>query len=503
MSRRLLLAAGGSGSVVVPEDPDDGTPERTDDGFPVTDDPILAMLRPAGVRITGARTVALGETLGGAQADLYAEMDAVVETPYGKQTPDHSGILYLNPAEEFYRGGFGTSRWQSIVGLGDTPDDVTIFHDTISNDGVMHPYSPIYVENLTFKAAHNYDLDQSPKYCVHIGGTGRSTFAKVIFDSTEARTSTTDSTWSGGATVGMDGSPGTVLIFYKCEFYPKDSGPGDVGMNLHGGPLGSPPSKVFFIDCIAPNGVQYSYGAGADNPANANDEMYVIGGQIGGNIVASANVDVYTDLDNPVTGATSVTRGFTDWPKPVEKGLSQFWLDYFYPSGLFTLGTTELRATVTDTAPMTPVAGRTYYCPIPVEKTYWFNRWGIHVRSGAGAAFGWRISPDQEVYYGAAQFANAPHDDLRTAIAADGTLTPGKMLAGYYDRSYIAFPATPLGGNRMWFAFKVPDSTGVTVDGSAELPGLHDCYYSDDDGTTLVKATAGTPFPLAHAAQVR
>lgn len=39
------------------------------------------------------------------------------------------------------------------------------------------------------------------------------------------------------------------------------------------------------------------------------------------------------------------------------------------------------------------------------------------------------------------------------------------------------------------------------VDGSSQLVALHDCYYSDDGGTTLTKATAG-PFPLAHVAQV-
>lgn len=32
---------------------------------------------------------------------------------------------------------------------------------------------------------------------------------------------------------------------------------------------------------------------------------------------------------------------------------------------------------------------------------------------------------------------------------------------------------------------------------SASLPGLTDCYWSDD-GTTWTKATAGTPFPIAH-----
>jgi hypothetical protein len=53
----------------------------------------------------------------------------------------------------------------------------------------------------------------------------------------------------------------------------------------------------------------------------------------------------------------------------------------------------------------------------------------------------------------------------------------------------------------MWVGVKFTDSA-CTVEGSASLPGLHDCYYSDNDGATMVKATAGTPFPIAHVAQV-
>lgn len=503
MSRRLLIAPGGTAAApITPTDPDDGLPDPGGDGFPTTTDPIVTLLRPTGVRVTGTATGTPGVPVGNTQGAMYATMEAASLTPYGKEGPDDSGILYLPPG--VYRGGFGTGHWQSIVGLGDTPDDVVIFHDNITADGVIHPYAPLYVENLTIKASHDYELDQSPKYCVHIGGSARTTFVNVIFDSTEADTSTTDSTWGGGATVGMDGSPGVNLIFYRCEFYPKGS---TVGMNLHGGPLGTPPSRVSFIDCIAPNGVQYSYGAGADNNANPDDELYVIGGTIGGQIVASDNVHVYTNLTNQVYGAGStnptVTRNHTDWPTPTSKGLVDFWLNYYYPSGLEATGTTEIKATVTDTAPMTPVAGRTYYCPIPITETRWFNRFGIHGRSGSGAAFGWKASPDKEIYYGSAQFANEPHEDLRAPLTTTGALPAGRMLEQYYDRSWVAFPATSYGGNRMWFAFKMPNTTGVTIDGSAQLPGLHDCYYSDDNGTTLVKATAGTPFPLAHAAQVR
>ena len=83
-----------------------------------------------------------------------------------------------------------------------------------------------------------------------------------------------------------------------------------------------------------------------------------------------------------------------------------------------------------------------------------------------------------------------------------GSLPAGQMLAGYFY-SWMPYPTVNLGGDRPWFQFKIPDTTAVTIDGSVDPPGLHDCYYRDDNGSRLVKATARTPFPLAHAAQVR
>lgn len=499
MSRRLLMAAGSGGSVVVPTDPPDGGGGGPGpDGFPTTSDPILLALRPTGLRTLSTKTAVPGSVLGTNLVAVADEIDAATESPYGIQGADHSGILFLPPGE--YQGGTGLGRWLAVVGTTGDPADVVIHSDTTAADGVTHPYVPVYLEGVTLKGSWNPTLDQSPKYASHIAGSGRTTYANVIFDVTEAHiSSAADSTWGCAGTVGMDGSPGTRLTFYGCEFYDV-TGEGRLGMNLHGGYASDYPSKIMFIDCTAPKGVGYSAGITGTYP----DEVYVIGGDIGGEIAVGGSVNVYTDLPNNVTGAASTTRDHTAWPLPEtgDHGLVDIWADYYFPSSLAVSGTTEARATVTDTAPMTPVAGRTYYCPVPVPSAMHFNRYGIHVRTGAGASWGWAARPDTPEFYDSPIPANAVPTELRTTLGTDQTLPNGKVMQAYYY-SWIAYPAAAFGGNRMWVAFKIANTTGVTIDGSSMLPGLHDCYYSDNNGATITKATAGTPFPLAHAAQVR
>lgn len=490
MSRRLLLATGGTGAVVTPTDPGDTDPPPSGTGWPTTTDPILLALRPTGARNLSTKTAAPGTTLGANLVAVADEIDAATESPYGLQGADHSGVLFLPPGE--YQGGTGMGRWLAVVGTSGNPEDVIIHSDTQDADGVIHPYTPVYLEGVTLRAG-KVGNGEAPKYCAHIAGSPRTTFANVIFDATGS------DTVGNAGTVGMDGSPGTRLTFYGCEFYDV-AGQGRLGMNLHGGYASDYPSKIMFINCTAPKGIGYAAGITGPQP----DEVYVIGGTIGGEIAAGPDAAVYTNLANNVTGGGPVTRNHTTWPLPEsgDHGLVDIWADYYYPSSLTTIGTTEARATVSDTAPMTPVAGRTYYCPVPVPSAMHFNRYGIQVRSGAGASWGWAARPDTPEFYGSPIPANVVPAELRTTLGTDQTLPNGKVMQAYYY-SWIAYPAGSFGGNRMWVAFKIANTTGVTIDGSAMLPGLHDCYYSDDNGTTLTKATAGTPFPLAHAAQVR
>lgn len=487
MTRRLLLAAGG-GASTPPADPGDGGGVE----FPATTDPTLLALRPTGMRNLAAVTATPGADMSTLIDTITDAQEAQFETPYGAFGPDHSGVLLLPPGE--YVGGFGTGQWLAVVGTTGNPEDVVIHSDTIQADGVMHPFSPVYIEGVTLKGSWNPSLDQSPKYAAHIAGSQRTTFANVIFDVSEAHiSSAVDSTWGCAGTVGMDGAPGISLTFYRCTFLDV-TGEGRLGMNLHGGPAGDTPAVVAFIDCTIPKGIGYN---GPGGPVD--DKVYVIGGTVGGSFQVGGGVHVYTDHDNTVTGAAGTTRGVTTWPTPTSRGLSALWLDYYYPSSLATLGTTVVRASVADAAPMTPVAGRTYYCPVPVASAVHLNRWGLYVRSGAGKAWGWLPQPDPGIYFG----SPFPRDEPEvSAFPINVTLTAGEMLNPYFY-SWVLYPATSAGGNRAWFHFKIPDTTGVTIDGSAMLPGLHDCYYSDDNGVTLVKATAGTPFPLAHAAQAR
>ena len=85
------------------------------------------------------------------------------------------------------------------------------------------------------------------------------------------------------------------------------------------------------------------------------------------------------------------------------------------------------------------------------------------------------------------------------------TPAAGQVLSAFYCQWAVYPGATSVSGtaqpgNRMWVAVKFTDAA-VTVQGSSQLVSLHDCYYSDDNGTTLTKATTGS-FPLAHVAQV-
>lgn len=487
----LLAASGASGGGSTPTDPPDIPVPLY--GWPETTDETLMALRPLGTRVLATRTATPGDYLGDHVEALKDEVEFKAETPYGALGPEHFAVLFL-PAGE-YEGGFGSDGWLSIVGMTGNPEDVVIFSDTIRADGVFHPFGATYVEGVTFKAGYNATLQQNPKYPAHIGASPMCTFANVILDATETNTGPPgDSSWGGGGPIGLDGASGMEVVFYRTAFLDCVLLPDRVGSRIHAGPPGPLPANVSFIECTVPKGFSY---AGQAHETGARDNVYVVDGDIG-RLIEGPDCHVYTNLDNTIPDtALSVTRNHTDWPKPTQRGLVQKWNDYYYPSSLEVRTTVTMQADVDDVAPMTPVAGRIYYCPIPVTSAVHLSRWGIHVRTGAGKSWGWRIAPDP----GSGTSAKPADMPNLPAPTVDQTLANGRMFAGYFT-SHIIYPANGLGGNRAWFAFKIPDTTGVTVDGSAELPGLHSCYYSDDNGSTKVKATAGTPFPLAHAAQI-
>lgn len=483
MSRRLL-ASGGSAVIDPPDDPDDpDNPGGGTSGWPTTTDPNILALRPTGRTIAATVTGTPGDSLADLLEEAGTEANAnhPTGTPYGPNSPERTLTILLPPGT--YQGGFTGGDWINIVGTTGNPEDVIITSNTGDADGTYHPTGVCYAEGVTFKAVHG---SVSPKYCAHIGGSSATTFARCIFDATTADTGT------NAGTVGMDGRPGTHLTFYQGEFYDVTGVNRNHGMNLHSGGLGPEVSKISFVDCTAPDGVGYDGAAG--------DEVYVIGGTIGGSIHVNSGTDVLTDLDNPVVGgATDITRNHTTWPKPDlgDKGFVDRWLDYYYPDVTRQTGTIKTTATVTDRAPMSLVANRIYYCPVPLTSTMLVNRYGLWTRSGSGKVLNHQCEGDRGLSPGQ-PFPNNYPADLTGVFNVNGTLPAGEWFTPP-DVPRIRYH----GEGRVWVTFKMPDVTGVTVDGSAELPGLHDCYYSDDNGTAKVKATAGTPFPIAHAAQVR
>lgn len=504
MSLNLLMVSGSGG---IPDPPGEGSNPDPQwlDGWPDTDDAILRSLRPTGLEPVVVVTGAPGDSVGDLLTPMATEISENLFTPYGAEGPRDHGVLFLPPGT--YVGGFGTGNWLSIVGTTGNPEDVIIFSDTEDADGVVHPFGPLHMEGVTLKAGFSESLQKSPKYCAHISGGFRTTFANVIFDASDARTGA----FGSAGTVGCDGNVGSIVTFYKCSFIRPDdlAGTENSAMNVHGGPAGVLPMSVAFIDCDMPNGGGFGGGGTIDG---GHDKLYVIGSNVGTpGIGTSETTDVWTDSDatvfNPASGGTvgTVTRNWTEWPTPApqsDAGLVPIWDSYFSPQILDTLDTTVERAVVTDAAPMTPVTGRTYYAPVPIRKGMWLNRYGLQVHAGAGAPVTLTPEPDPGIYYGAIERKNEP-EFLDLGDASVRPLGIGQWLIGYFY-SWILYPGTEVTNrNRLWVKFRFDDATGVSISGSTELPGLHKCYYSDDDGATLVEAPAGTPFPLAHAAQWR
>ena len=476
-----------------------GTPAAW--AWPTTADTTLTTLRPYGSPLTTRRVGTWADHQTPTDTALVDALVAAQTTinntiPYGQSGPQYHGDLLLAPG--IHAGGQGAGGWRNIVGVTGNPADVTISSDSTAADGVLHPYGASYIEGVTLKAGYNAGANTSPKYCAHIGGGAVTTFANVTFDASAAVPGGATNLSSG--TVGMDGSPGTILLFYKCSFL-KPPGLSGAGMNLHGASPGLEPITVMFVDCTLPDGASFG-GPGASD--GQPDRLYVIGGTLGGSITANATTHVYTDHPGSVTGTTHGVTTTTTWPT-YTGGLTGDWATYYTPSVIGTSGTSIIKASVTDAAPMSLTPGRLYYCPVPISHAAYVNRHGVTVRSvGTGT---WRIGfqIDLGISYGSPYFRNYPRhlvEDVGAPITPPALGSPptvGQLLKSYYY-DYAMYPgSTSHGSNRAWVALTV--DAAAQVDGSSQLVALHDCYYSDDGGTTLTKATTG-PFPLAHVAQV-
>ena len=487
--RRLLL--GGTGpALVVPDPPEGGDPPvdppvdptpSTHTGWPATTDPTLAAIRPAG-RVIAARTVG-----GSAPTDpnLGAALTAAKQA---SEVEGQTGSLYWDGTGPDYRtdvilatgnhpGPHGGHAWVNIVGATGDPADTTIAA-TGSGSGVLHLWGSSHIEGVTLKAIFD-PASGAPKYAVHLtsGPYAVNTFANVTFDTAAAAGTPPPGGQETGGSVGSDGGFGQYTLFYKCRF---PTG----GMNLHGGPVGDQPMTMIFIDCYAPHDIGF---AGLGTTTGGKDKLYVIGGTVG-SITSDTTTDVYTDRDCPVTGAASVTRGHTDWPKPT-RGLPPLQTTLYTPSAVAT-GPSTTSVTVTDLAPMAPVPGRIYVQRVPARPGLRVTHAGYTATTAAGEHL-IRHDPADTPYVR----NGAANPSLASGTPADPVTVGTNAWRHYY--AYTRYP----GDNGIWVGIQW-DSAAVRVQGSASLPGLTDCYWSDD-GNTLTKATPGTPFPRAHISAER
>lgn len=454
----LLAASSGGGSM-----PPIPTPTGV---WPETTDPILQALRPSGRRLYWDGLV------GG---DLGPSMDALKAVTGGEGA---TGYLFWDGAGPEYRGdlllapgqysGAGVAGFSNIVGT--NPADRALCTSAGSSSGVFHTWGSCHLENLVIEAIS--DASGAPKYCIHMtaGVNAVQTFANVRFDASLATGPVPEGGQGNAGTVGSDGGGGQLTVFYKCEF-------ASAGMNLHGGPITDRPMVMVFIDCIAPHGVGF---AGTGTSSGGKDELWVIGGNIA-SITSGSTTDVYTDRSPgqiSVTGAHATHWDTSEWPIPIQ-GLSPFMRDFYYPSNI---GVDEVQEVyVTDKAPMNLVPGRTYIQRVPMDFAARIGHSQATIVTPAGNV-ALSLQPVNDAY------GTPPSPPT-------GSLTPTTAAsAGVFEwKNYYAWTRYP-GQDGFWVKFS-GTSSACTVESSAQLPGLTECYYTDD-GTTLTRVNAGARFPV-------
>lgn len=481
--RRMLLARRGS-TLVPPDPPDGGGGETPSDpnlwlGWPATSDPILQSFRPHGRRVA-VRSVGIP---GATNADLNeaATASKVAATEFGLggkgfwdgAGPDYRYDVLIGPGT--YNGSMGGGQWGCYIGTTGDPEDVILQADDGSN-GVLHSFGPQYLEGLTLRA-YTSDGDESPKYPWHITGGPVTIAANCVFDVSDAIDG------GGNRTAGVVGKDSSVLtIFYRCTFR-ATPGVAD-GFNMHGAPTpGDLAETAIFLDCTT-EGVASIGSTGNVSSTGDLARLYVIGLTHDEHLVeigADANAEVYTDTDLPVGGSpAAVFRDVTDWAEVVD-GLLPELAAYYYPSALPEPSPVDQTIPVDDASPMAPVPGRTYFVRIRQEEALRARASGFTCTVAAGE-YGIAILP-----------ADTPY--VRDEPVKRDLVDPGSLLTvgTVVHENFYAYTRYP-GDNGIWVKVAF-DNAAARVLGSASLPGLTDCAYSDD-GTTLVTVSEGTPHPI-------
>lgn len=474
MSLLRMLAAASSGVPIVDPPPD---PEPPTSGWPSTADATLLALRPSG-RVVASAEATDSATRDTAATALLNAVYADARTGFGYWDgigPDYRTDLFLVPGNT-YTGG-GNSDWRAIVGT--NPATRTLIEARNNSGGVIHSFGSIYMENLHLRPLTTVEKS-APKYPWHITGGEMCVAARCTFDLSAIEADTIQGGNGIAGWVGADGKQGMTIIFYKCDFI---AGPIANTLNIHGqGSTEDNPMTLAFIDCTGLNSVEV-FTPGADVTASGErNRFYIINtpmSKIGGN----ANTDIYTDGAAPAMAlnAATITRGTTAWDVP-EGGLSDLWADYYYPSSIG-VAPIKLTPTVSDAAPMQPVAGRTYITRIRNTTAMRVTHSGVTVTTAGGQVSYTHIPAD------------SPYLRNEAASPAHPTLDPLTVTSGDMTwKAYYAYSRYP-GDNGFWHKVRFTGSSAVRVTGSAQLAGLTDCYYSDD-GVTLVPVAAGTPHPL-------
>lgn len=474
MSRRSLLAATGR-APVIPDPPDGGGGDPDPTGWPTTTDPVVLAMRPTG-RLVASGTATDTATRDALASSLAAAVDADAQAGFlywDGIGPDYRTELFVQPGT--YAGG-GNSSWRAIVGT-DT-NQRTVLASSVANGGVIHSFGSHYMENLHLTAQTN-GSNTAPKYPWHITGGEMNIAANCTFDLSQIEPDTVTGGEGIAGWVGADGDAGMTIVFYGCHFEP---GPLMNTLNLHGPATGDLrlPMTTIFVNCTGLNGVEI-YCPGGVATAGGGSRLYVINTPVAG-LGADTGCHVYTNSAAPAMTANAGTihRDVTTWPIP-DGGLSDLWSDYFYPSSIGDEPTT-IAPTVTDAAPMAPVAGRTYLTRVRLPSALHVNVSGVTITTAAGQVRQFHFPADTP--YAVDEAPSPAHPTTNPE-----TVTMGQMPWTHYY-AYTRYP----GGNGIWHKVQFTNAS-ARVTGSAQLAGLTDCYYTDD-GTTLVPVAAGTPHPV-------
>lgn len=449
MSLLALLAAHAGAP---PPDPD---PDPDPTGWPVTTDPVVASLRPAGREV---QPLVVGDlpALHAAVVALEATQTVLIKgssvASLGKAGPDYRGDLVL--VEGSHKGNGPTKPWCALVGETGDPADTEIWSDAPGAGGTMHTWGSVYVEGLTLRNEADQIEGIGPKYPLHMtaGEDASQVFVNCHFVSHASNGGATPSQWSG-----QDGGQGSYLLFYGCHF---DGTPA----NLHGFAGNTRGLTIAFVNCT---GAGFAY---TDLNSGAPDRIYVVDSPLGASTVTGSSTVVRTI---GTTGTITLSGGATievatSWPS-APGGIGETVADYWTPSRVTEAHTQAIEADTTITA--TP--DRIYYVPVPVTHAIHATHMGVEGYPAGSVALA------HSSFQG-----NLP---VAAGGAPPSAATPHE-LASYYYRTIYPGQSHVYLAVRALFAATLPASSTI----AAALP----CWVSDDDGATL--APAAGPHPTAY-----